>query len=76
MINFSFCILVFGAVQVLIFLQSNKAMGILSPSNRGRLLKMDVAPFKTMCLMKPNVYFALLFEFVFRGCLVFTLKVV
>jgi len=27
MITFSFCILVFGAVQVLIFLQSNKVMG-------------------------------------------------
>jgi len=27
MITFSFCILVFGAVQMLIFLHSNKAMG-------------------------------------------------
>jgi len=40
------------------------------------VLKMDVAPFKTMCLLKPNVYFALLFVFVFRGCLVFRLEVV
>ena len=37
---------------------------------------MVAALFKTMCLMKPIVYFALLFKFVFRDCLRVTLEVV
>ena len=39
------------------------------------VLKMVVALFKTICLMKPNVYFALLFKFVFRDCLRVRLEV-